>query len=130
MGSYSNYESKDYIRVKQINLHHAKSATALISSEFAKAQTFKQKLVVLIQEPYFVGNNRMDFDLQKCNLFCLPKGDKARTCIAATKDIPITILPQFCNGDITTVLINIVRYRWCKRGIHCQLSLYAISTNR
>lgn len=93
--------ASDYIRVKQINLHHCKSATYLIDIALQKAQTKKQKTIVLIQEPYI---DVLGFNKQYCNVLYHNRGTKSRTCIVATKDVPITIQPQYCDGDITTVL--------------------------
>lgn len=94
------------IRVKQINLHHCKSATFLIDNALQTAQTRKQKTIVLIQEPYIDMHSHkvLGFNTQHCNVLLLNKGMKPRTCIVATKDVPITVLPQFCDGDTTTVL--------------------------
>lgn len=99
-------EALESIRVKQINLHHCKSATFLIDNAIQKAQTKKQKTIVLIQEPYIDVHTHkvLGFNTQHCNVLFLNKGTKPRTCIVATKDVPITVLPQFCDGDTTTVL--------------------------
>lgn len=88
------------------NLHHAKSSTSLIVDALHLAQTKKQKLIVLAQEPYIIGNKATGFDTQLCNVFYLSQNMKLRTCIVATEDVGITLLPQFCNGDITTVMVN------------------------
>ena len=89
------------IDVKQINLHHAKSATDLIGNALHMAQTVKSKLIILVQEPYFFGNDSCGFDTQICNVFFSPKGEKPRACIVATKNVSLTLLPQLCNGDTT-----------------------------
>ena len=94
------------IDVKQINLHHAKSATDLLGNALHMAQTVKSKLIILVQEPYIVNNEICGFDSQICNVFYSPKGEKPRTCIVATKNVSLTLLPQLCNGDTTSVILN------------------------
>lgn len=102
----SSSHSNSYINVKQINLHHSKRATDLIVNAFNLMHTKNQRLIVLIQEPYISNNVVNGFDLQICNVFSSPNGLKQRTCIIATKDIDITLLPQLSDGDNTTVLVN------------------------
>lgn len=104
--TYTSDTATDFIRVKQINLHHCKSATFLIDSVLQMAQTKKQKTIVLIQEPYIdVHKYKVKgFNTQHCNVLYQNKGTKPRTCIVATKDVPITLLPQYCDGDTTTVI--------------------------
>lgn len=103
-------QTQHVLFVKQINLHHAEGSTDLIDRAIQMAQTKqpKQKLIVLIQEPYIDVNNYKvkGFNTQYCNVQYLNKGMKTRTCIVATKNVSITILPQFCDGDNTSVLVN------------------------
>lgn len=101
-----NDSAPEFLRVKQINLHHCKSATFLIDIALQKAQTKKQKTIVLIQEPYIDVHKLkvLGFNTQYCNVLYQNNGTKPRTCIVATKDVPITLLPQYCDGDTTTVL--------------------------
>lgn len=101
-----NIPSHDIFHVKQINLHHCKSATALISNALHMAQTKKERLIVLIQEPHIYDSKIQGFDLQACNIFYHANGSKPRACIVATKDVSITLLPQFCDGDTTSVVLN------------------------
>lgn len=105
-GSDGFYSAPTYHDVKQINLHHAKRATDLIAATLSEMHTKNQRLIVLIQEPYIVNNDITGFDPQLCNIFPSPNGSKRRTCIVATKDVEITMLPQFCDGDLTSVQIN------------------------
>lgn len=94
------------LNVKQINVHHCKGATALISNALHTAHTKNQKLIVLIQEPWINRNKIQGFDPQICNAFSLPNGTKPRSCIIATKNMSAALLPQFCDGDTTSIMIN------------------------
>lgn len=71
-------------------------------------QTKKQKLIILIQEPWINGNIIKGFDETKFDLYYIRKRDtKPRTCIVATKDLNATMMPQYTSGDITTVVVNV-----------------------
>ena len=87
-------------------MHKCISATALIVDTLHKAQTNKLNQIVLIQEPWIVNKKIQGFDNKLCNVFYLPKGNNPRTCIVSSKNITITLLPQFCDGDTTTVMFN------------------------
>lgn len=101
-------QTQSAILVKQINLHHAINSTSLIDREMQLAQTKNQKLIVLIQEPYIDAHSYSvkGFNKQFCNVLYLNKGMKTRTCIIGTKNVSITLLPQFCDGDTTSILVN------------------------
>lgn len=97
------------ILVKQINLHHCKAATLLIGNHFAKMYTkqSQQKLIVLIQEPYILKNRVEGFDKQHCEVYYnINPQFKQRTCIVTSKNLLISLMPQFCSGDLTTILLN------------------------
>lgn len=109
-------ESK--IDVKQINLHHSKSATSLICNHMNAMHTKKtQNLVVLIQEPWIKKNDKKSksnkkyiqgFDENAVDLFYnKDNNDIPRTCIVTTKGLKATMLPQFSSRDITTIVVNV-----------------------
>lgn len=96
------------ICIKQINLHHCEGATSLICNHLQEAQTKKQNLIILIQEPWVHGHEIKGFDANKFDLFYMERSNtKPRTCVITTKSIQATMLPQYCSGDITTILLNI-----------------------
>lgn len=102
-------ETNGCIYGKQINLHHCKAATALVARHFSEMQTKnpKQKLIVLVQEPYIVNNIVTGFDKNVCDVhYDISKTQKRRTCIVTSKNVKIALMPQFCSGDLTTVLLN------------------------
>lgn len=106
---YSSYGTMDdTIHVKQINLHHCIGATSLISKQLYTAQTKKQNLVVLIQEPWINKNTINGFDETAFDIFYINTSiTKPRTCVITTKGMQANILPQHSSGDITTILLNI-----------------------
>lgn len=96
------------IYIKQINLQHCIGATSLMSKQLYDAQTKKQHLIILIQEPW-INKNRVH-GLDEINfqvLYNKSTNQKQRTCIAITKELQASLMPQFSSGDVTTVLINI-----------------------
>lgn len=97
---------RDKINVKQLNLHHCKSATALIGNTLRLMHTNEQKTIFLIQEPWIRNNKIQGLNLQKYNIFQSNCASKIRTCIVASKELSITLLPQYSNGDLTTTLLN------------------------
>lgn len=101
-------QTTDVLFIKQINLHHAKCATALIDGYFSKMHTEKHKkeTIVLIQEPWIVKNKIQGLDTNRYNIPALPGNEKLRTCIITSKSLNITPLPQFCDGDITSLLMH------------------------
>lgn len=96
----------DSILVKQLNMHHCKGATALISNSMNLMQTSDQKTIFLIQEPWLRKEKIHGLSSRYYNLFQSTCASKKRTCIIAPKDLSVTLLPQFCNRDHTTVLLN------------------------
>lgn len=106
MSSIFTDRSQRLLNVRQINLHKCKSATALIVNTLHLAQTNKIKQIVLIQEPWIVNKKINGFENVPCNVFYLNKGENPRSCIVTSKDITITLLPQFCDGDTTSVMLN------------------------
>lgn len=69
---------------------------------------FNSKTIVFIQEPYTdVKNHRvLGFNMQLRNVYYHNKGMKTRTCIIATKNVSLILLPQHCDGDTATVLFT------------------------
>ena len=87
-------------KVVQINLHHSKQATydLLLFMEEEKIE------VALIQEPWIVGNKVSGLQSQYFSLHLPPTEGKIRTCILCRKRTNLFLLPQYCTGDMTTVI--------------------------
>lgn len=101
-------QANDALFVKQINLHHAKNATALIDGYLSKMHTVphNSETIVLVQEPWIVNNTIQGLDMRKYNVLSIPGNEKIRTCILTSKSLNITALPQFCDGDTTAILVH------------------------
>lgn len=99
-------EVQTEIDVKQINMHHARGATDLMVNSLHMAQTNKKHLIILAQEPYFINNEIQGFDKQLCTVFQFSNGNKVRSCIVASSNMSVTLLPQYCDGDTSSVLLN------------------------
>ena len=84
----------------QINLHHSKSASAILTRSIAVVQT----CIAIIQEPWLVkGTIR---GLGSCGkVLRANTADKTRTCII-TKGVDATLLPQLSCGDLTAVQLR------------------------
>lgn len=112
----------DKIYIKQINLHHCIGATSLIGNSLYSAQTKKQNLVVLIQEPWIHKTTIKGFDEKKFDLFYSSKSnEKPRTCIVTSKELKATLLPQFSSGGVTTIHINILNGNTNEELLLCSL---------
>lgn len=102
----------DRLNVKQINLHHCKSATFLIDKHFHDMQTLQkqnQNLIVLIQEPWINKSKIQGLDENKYNVFYDKNSKRPRACIAASKSLNVVFMPQFSDGDCTTVIVNLTK---------------------
>lgn len=102
----------DKLYVKQINLHHCKSATFLIDKHFNNSQTIqkqkqKQNLLVLVQEPWINKSKIQDFDENKYNVFYDRSSKRPRACIVTSKSLDVVFMPQFSDSDCTTVIVNL-----------------------
>lgn len=95
----------NFIQIKQINLHHCKGATDIISGTVQRMQTKKMQTIILVQEPWIHNKKIKGMERSPCNTFYI-NSSKPRTCIVTTKDIEACILPQFCDSDLTAVLLT------------------------
>ncbi|RYE25309.1 MAG: hypothetical protein EOP45_04900 [Sphingobacteriaceae bacterium] len=96
----------DFIQIKQINLHHCKAATDSLGGSLLKLNSKKQPTIVLIQEPWIHNKKVKGMERLPCNIF-YSKSNKPRTCVVTTTDIKACLLPQFCDGDQTAILVSI-----------------------
>jgi len=89
------------IETWQINLRRAVQPSRLL----AKQMENKRNTIVLVQEPYTVGN-RVCAKVPGCDLHVgNTKGARPRACIY-TRDIDTWQLPQFSDNDMTTIQIK------------------------
>ena len=88
------------IPIIQINLHHSKSASAIL----ARSMTVVQTCIAIIQEPWLVKGTTMG--LVSCGkVLKANTANKTRTCII-TKGVDATLLPQLSCGDLTAVQLR------------------------
>lgn len=89
------------VPIIQINLHHSKSASAILARSMAAAQTS----IALIQEPWLVRDAISG--LGGCGTIHKAQPTrKLRTCVV-TKGVTATFLPQLSGDDLTVVLTKI-----------------------
>lgn len=97
------------IHIKQINLHHCKGATSLISKHLHEMQTKNKQLIVMAQEPWINRSNICGIDEKLYKLFYTKAANsKPRACIATTKTTDAVLLPQFSTSDICTIKLLVV----------------------
>jgi len=86
------------VQFLQINLQHSKAASAALLIRLATGNID----VVLIQEPWIVGNNICGLSTPLYKLFHSKGKGKTRTCIFKKTHINAYLSPQFSEGDLTT----------------------------
>ncbi|XP_020298476.1 uncharacterized protein LOC109862754 [Pseudomyrmex gracilis] len=89
------------IQMTQINLHHSKSASAILARSMAMMQTS----IALIQEPWFV--NGAIRGLSGCgNLYKTHSEKRIRSCILV-KGLNAIFLPQLSSEDLTVIRVRV-----------------------
>jgi len=91
------------VQFLQINLHHSKSASAALLTRLATGNID----VVLIQEPWIVGNNICGLSTPLYKLFYTKDKGKTRTCILTKTHFNTFLIPQFSEGDLTAVRLEL-----------------------
>ena len=114
-----------FLRVAQINLHHAWDPTAILKRHL-DISTMK---IVLIQEPYYYDNSFGELDNTDGNLFYKSDTLRPRACIFCSKDLDATKLEQFCSRDVVTILLRYQIDKIVKNVILCSSYLPYDSVN-
>jgi len=91
------------VQFLQINLHHSKAASAALLTRLATGNID----VVVIQEPWIVGNNICGLSTPLYKLFYTKYKGKTRTCILTKTHFNTFLIPQFSEGDLTTVRLEL-----------------------
>jgi len=91
------------VRLLQINLHQSKAASAALLIRLATGNLD----VVLIQEPWIVGNSICGLSTPLYKLFNTKSKGKTRTCILTKTRLNPFLIPQFSEGDLTTVRLEL-----------------------
>ncbi|XP_049306182.1 uncharacterized protein LOC125776693 [Bactrocera dorsalis] len=102
------------MRFFQINLHHAKAASAnlLLRLEQDEAD------VVLIQEPWLSGNGISGLSTKSHKLLTAKDAGRSRACVLVRNELTVFLLPNFSNADIVTAKLE------CKTGNVWLISAY------
>lgn len=91
------------MNVVQVNLHHAKAATA----KFTKIILERNIKVALIQEPYLVKGRVAGLSGLKGTLHYDKYSNKSRACIYVSKDVSSFQLWNYTSQDMTAVKIKL-----------------------
>lgn len=90
------------IKLIQINLHHAKAASALLCRRFIK-NNFK---IALIQEPW-INQNTIRGLGSTGKLVYNSNGTRPRACILLSRDLNFISVPEFCTDDQAVACVTI-----------------------
>ncbi|XP_043071893.1 uncharacterized protein LOC122322821 [Drosophila grimshawi] len=91
------------LRLRQINLHHSKAASAALMLRLAGGGDD----IVLVQEPWVIGGKVCGLGNKNYKLLVAGNEGKKRTCILAKKHLNIFLLHNFSNDDNTAVSLEL-----------------------
>lgn len=91
------------ISFTQINLHHCKGATDLLSCSLSKKQT----MIALIQEPYVYQGKIRGLDIKGYLTIQSNNSRIPRACIIISNELKASLLPQFITDDLVAMILNI-----------------------
>jgi len=91
------------VQFLQINLHHSKAVSAAPLIRLATGKID----VVLIKELWIFGNNICGLSTPLYKLFYSKGKGKTRTCILTKTHINTFLIPQFSEGDLRTVRLEL-----------------------
>lgn len=112
------------IYVKQINLHHCKGATALVSNHMQLMHTHNKQSIVLIQEPWIKNNLIQGLNTNEKNIYYAQKpASRPRSCIVTSKNIETDLLIQYCTNDITAIKIKLKYDNTSEETIICSVHM-------
>jgi len=86
-----------------VNLHHSKAASAALLLRLADGGAD----LVLIQEPWVVGDKVAGLGTKDFKLLLDPKEGKTRTCILAKRHLSIFLIHNYSNGDNTVANLEL-----------------------
>lgn len=95
--------ASELLTFTQINLHHCKGAADLLGCSLA----MKHTMITLIQEPYVCKGKVMGLELNGYIILQDKNSPRPRACIIVSKDVKASFLPQFSNGDLVAMLVNL-----------------------
>ena len=90
------------IKIIQVNLHHAKGASATLVKRFAEDNL----AIGLIQEPWVAGGRIRGLSLKSCKLIYDNSESKPRAAIWVDTTIKYFPIPEFINKDLVTIMVE------------------------
>lgn len=91
------------IKCLQINLHHAKAASDVLSRRFI----WEQLSIALIQEPWTQGNNIRGLPTSSCKLIYHDSHENPRAAILLNNNINFVPVPEFITKDLVAVQVEV-----------------------
>ena len=91
------------LSVLQINLHHARTASAALLLRLAVSG----EDVVLIQEPWINKNRICGLRMKGYDILYSSNSGKTRSCILGKSSLNLFLLSQYSNGDITAASLEV-----------------------
>lgn len=92
-----------FIKFLQVNLHHAKGASSVLSRRFRKEGLD----VALIQEPWYNKGKILGIETNKCNLFYDGNQSSPRTAVLINNTLKCYPLTEFIQRDIVAVMVEV-----------------------
>lgn len=92
-----------HIKIIQVNLHHAKGASAVLSRRFANERLD----VGLIQEPWVNNGRVLGCPSQNCRLLYDESQSKPRTAILVSRKIKFVPITEFITRDIVAIKMEV-----------------------
>ena len=105
--SRSNQRRNCFCRIIQINLHHAKAASAALSHRFISQHIG----MALIQEPWSVGNLIKGLLKQMDNLIYDSGTQSPKAAILACSQVNFIPVPEFITRDLVAVMVEVLGER-------------------
>ena len=96
------------IKMRQINLQHAKMAQINIANWIDKNNKKNEAYICLCQEPY-INNSRAALQPRTSNIYIGGNQNDPRTAIYTSRNIPAWYIENLSNRDITTIVVKLNR---------------------
>lgn len=87
------------IKIAQVNIHHAKAASAVVTRMFTKQQLG----IVLLQEPWVFGGNIRGLSCKNGKVVWYIRQDNPRSCILINTSKNYTLLAEFSTRDLVAI---------------------------
>ena len=95
--------AKKTIKFIQINLHHAKASSSILSKTFIKSKLD----IALLQEPWAYNNKVLGMPTQKCKLVYDSSQLSPRTAILVNTNMRFVPITEFIDNDIVAIMLEV-----------------------